>query len=161
MLAVSHAHNCLYCAFIHREWALHTGLPLSIISGIEAPTEAASPRDPRWLAGTYAEGLVRADFDAVAPLLDTAVSVEFSAAHRNRIETIARIMTIFNRSTNTVDALRARLAGAAVDGSRLRDELVVSLFAWTVTLPVFVTVSGIRRESPRNLLRRYRRTTRR
>lgn len=163
MLAVSHAHDCRYCAFIHREWALHTGLPLSVISGIEAPTNShieqtlGSPRDPRWLATTYAEALVRADFGSVAPLLETAVAIEFSPGYRTRIETIARIMTILNRSTNTFDALLARLSGDPVDGSRLLDELVVSLFAWTVTLPMFLCVSLLRRESPRDVLRRFRR----
>ncbi|BBX30115.1 carboxymuconolactone decarboxylase family protein [Mycolicibacterium alvei] len=167
MLAVSHAHDCRYCAFIHREWALHTGLPLSVISGIEGHADShleqtcGSPGDPRWLATTYAEALVRNDFGPVAPLLQTAVAVEFDAAYRGRIETIARIMTIFNRSTNTFDALRARIAGEPVEDSRLRDELVVSVFAWAVTLPMFLALSLIRRESPRYVLRRFRRSGRR
>lgn len=163
MLAVSHAHDCRYCSFIHREWALHTGLPLSVISSIEAHADShleqtcASPRDPLWLATTYAEALVRADFGPVAPLLEAAVAIEFSVGHRRRIETVAQVMTILNRSTNTFDALLARLSGDPVDDSRLLDEVLVSLFAWTVTLPMFVAVSLIRRESPRYVLRRFRR----
>ncbi len=163
MLAVSHAHNCRYCAFIHREWALHTGLPLSVISGIEEPAEpqpertSGSPHDPRWLATTYAEALARADFGPVAPLLETAAAVEFSRDHRSRIETVARIMTIINRSINTFDALRSRLSGDPVDDSRLRDELVVSAFGWAVIVPMFAAVSLIRRESPRQVIRRFRR----
>lgn len=162
MLAVSHAHDCRYCTFIHREWALHTGLPLSVISGIEAHSDShleqlcGSPHDPRWLATTYAEALVRADFCPVAPLLETAVTIEFSKTHRERIETIAQIMTILNRSTNTFDALLARVSGDPVEGSRLIDELVVSVFAWAVTLPMFLAVSLIRRESPAYVLRRFR-----
>ncbi|MGY1989155.1 carboxymuconolactone decarboxylase family protein [Mycolicibacterium fortuitum] len=166
MLAVSHAHNCRYCAFIHREWALHTGLPLSVISGIEGHADSYleqtcdSPRDPRWLATTYAEALVRVDFGPVAPLLETAVAVEFDPAQRRRIEAIARIMTIFNRSANTFDALLARISGEPVEGSRLRDELVVSMFAWTVTLPMVLAISLIRRESPSHVMRRFRHSSR-
>ncbi|GFG87257.1 carboxymuconolactone decarboxylase family protein [Mycolicibacter algericus] len=164
MLAVSHAHDCRYCTFIHREWALRTGLPLSTISGIEAPADPqekqtlGSPHDPQWLATTYAEALARADFGPVSPLLQTAVTVAFDSAHRRRIETIARIITILNRSTNTFDALLARLSHQPIDNSRLRDELAVSLFAWTVTFPMFVTTALIRRESLRHVLRRFRRS---
>lgn len=169
MLAVSHAHDCRYCAFIHREWALHTGLPLSVISGIESGLESSlesglesgpgsspesgpdvdgrSPKDPRWLATTYAEALVRADFGPVAPLVAAAVAVEFSPAHRHRVETTARIMTVLNRGTNTVDALRERLGGNPVTDSRLFDELTVSVFAWTVTLPMLL-VAGVLRRVP-------------
>ncbi|ORU98301.1 hypothetical protein AWC04_18195 [Mycolicibacterium fallax] len=164
MLAVSHAHDCRYCTFIHREWALRTGLPLSVISGIETPADPhqkqtiGSPHDPQWLATTYAEALARADFGPVSPLLETAVTVEFDSDHRSRIETIARIITILNRSTNTFDALLARLSRDPVDNSRLRDELAISLFAWAVTLPMFLTAALIRRESPRHVLRRFRRS---
>ena len=162
MLAVSAAHDCRYCTFIHREWALHTGLPLSVISGIDealgtgSTQECGSPCDPQWLATTYTQALARADFGPVPPLLEAAVSIEFDTTHRRRIETIARIITIFNRSTNTYDALLARIAGHPVEDSRLRDEIPVSLFAWLVTLPMFVAVSIVRRESPRHVLRRFR-----
>lgn len=164
MLAVSHAHDCRYCTFIHREWALRTGLPLSVISGLETPADPhqkqtiGSPHDPQWLATTYAEALARADFGPVSPLLETAVAVEFDSDHRTRIETIARIITILNRSTNTFDALLARLSCDPADNSRLRDELAVSLFAWAVTFPMFLTAALIRRESPRHVLRRFRRS---
>lgn len=164
MLAVSHAHDCRYCTFVHREWALRTGLPLSVISGIEAPADPhqeqtlGSPHDPQWLATTYAEALARADFGPVSPLLDTAATVAFDSAHRSRIETIARIITILNRSTNTFDALLARLSRHPADNSRLHDELAVSLFAWVVTFPLFVTAALLRRESARHLLRRFRRS---
>lgn len=167
MLAVSHVHNCRYCTFIHREWALHTGLSLAVITGIEAsqdgdPSRAdLPPGDSRWLATTYAQALVSADFGPVAPLLETAVAVEISAHDRRRIETVARIMTILNRSTNTYDALCSRLAGRPVDNSRLPDELVVSLFGWLVTIPMFLIMATVRRESPRTALRRFRRTGRR
>lgn len=165
MLAVSHAHDCRYCTFIHREWALRTGLPLSVISGIEAHADPhqkqtrGSPHDPQWLATTYAEAMARVDFAAISPLLETAVTVAFDSAHRSRIEAIARIITILNRSTNTFDALLARFSHQPVDDSRLCDELAVSVFAWTVTFPMFVSAALIRRESPRHVLRRFRRSS--
>ncbi len=162
-LAVSHAHDCRYCTFIHREWALHTGLPLSVIADLEEGTsprqelEAASPRDPRWLATTYAEALARNEFGPVSPLLETAVTVDFGADHRRRIETVTRVMTILNRSTNTVDALVARRTGRPVAGSRVFDEIVVSGFGWTVVFPMFAAAALMRRESPRRTLSRFRR----
>lgn len=163
-LAVSHAHDCRYCTFIHREWALHTGLPLSVITQIEAGSgprlqqESESPHDRRWLATTYAEALARAEFGPVSPVLDAAVTLEFSAVERRRIETVARVLTVLNRSTNTFDALLARRRGAPVEGSRLPDEVVVSLFGWAVVFPMFAAVALLRRERPREILARFRRT---
>ncbi|MBF6355695.1 carboxymuconolactone decarboxylase family protein [Nocardia higoensis] len=166
MLAVSHAHDCRYCTFVHREWALYTGIPLSAISEIESRENdhldqriqdtCGSPHDPIWLATTYAEALVRAEFGSVAPFLQATVTVRFDSRDRTHIETVARIITILNRSTNTIDALSARLHGHRVDDSRVSDEILVAVFAWAIVLPMFAAVALFNRESPHLVLQRFR-----
>lgn len=117
---------------------------------------AGAPQDPQWLATTYAEALARAEFGPVAPLLETAVHLEFSAAERHRIVTIARVITVLNRSTNTVDALRARLGGNPVSGSTLAGEVIVSIFGTVLVAPMFLLLAVFRRRSPRQVWRDFR-----
>ena len=150
MVAVARANACRYCSFVHREWALAVGLPDDDLARIEGMDADSFDRE-RWLAATYGQSTITGD---LSPEIEREASEVFDAATLRDIETVARVMTIMNRSGNTVDALLSRLGGTPTGGSRLPDEVVLTILMLLVGPPVILSLSLGRREAPWSVLRR-------
>ena len=155
MLAVSRVNGCRYCSYIHHEWALATGVPDDEIARLEGLEPKGFDRG-RWVALAWAQARSAADFGSAPDELDRAMHEQHELSVRKDVEAVARIMTMVNRSANTMDALLERLRGEPVEGSRAIDELLVTLGLVGLGWPyVFLLALRLRR-SPWRLWREFR-----
>jgi AhpD family alkylhydroperoxidase len=154
MVAVARTNECRLCTYVHTEWALSAGLPEGDRGEVSRPQPSGS--DPgKGLALSYAESLASSDFQQVPEGLRREVSNVYGATRCRDIETIARAMTVFNRSFNTVEALFSRMKGQPSGHSRLLDELPIGV-AFALLYPVVILmVSLLRRRSPIAVLRGF------
>ncbi len=154
MLTVARANGCRYCSYIHQEWAIRNGAGDDEIAELEGIDVTAFDR-AKWSALVYARSLAENDFENVPAEILEDVAKYHSAGERRNIEAVALVMTIVNRSANTMDALLSRLRGAPASES-LPAELVITT-CLVATGPVLVPLlSLILRKSPRRLLREFR-----
>jgi AhpD family alkylhydroperoxidase len=162
MVSVARANACRYCVFAHETAALEEGVESNVLASIADPT--ADPRDANldhdtWTALAYARSLAEADFDPerVSPDLEAEVRATLGDEMRATIETTARLMTLMNRTGNTVDALMARLGGDAAPHSHVCDEIAITGL-WAIgAIATSVKLMRARGESPSALLRSFRR----
>lgn len=154
MVAVARTNECRLCTYVHSEWALSAGVSEGDRGEIARPRPSGS--DPgKGLAISYAESLASSDFRQVPEGLRREVSNHYGATRCRDIETIARAMTVFNRSFNTVEALFSRMRGQPSGHSRLLDELLIGV-AFALLHPVVILmVSLLRRRSPIAVLRGF------
>jgi len=155
MVAVSRTNECKYCNYMHTWWASRVGLSEGELEKIKV-WDPQSPDTRDRIAIAYVQELVRRDFKPVAKDLVDLLSEQYSRRECADIETVARVMTVFNRSANTFDALVSRLKGEASDHSRVPDELVIG-FAFVLVAPVMTAaLSLLQQRSPLAVIRDFR-----
>lgn len=154
MLTVARANGCRYCSYIHQEWAIRSGVSDEEIAELEGADAATFDRS-RWSGLVYARSLAENEFKHVpAEILDDA-SKYYSKGQLRNIEAVAMVMTIVNRSANTMDALLSRLRGKPVSDSMAAEIIITTALA--TTGPVLVPMlSLILRKSPQRLYREFR-----
>jgi hypothetical protein len=74
----------------------------------------------------YARALAEADFGQVQAEISQEAAQYYTPRDRRNIEAVALVMSIANRSANTVDAFRSRLRGVPVSES-LPAEIAITL----------------------------------
>lgn len=158
-LAVSGVNACRYCLFVHGAWARSAGLSAREIDDL---THARPDPDARAdeAAVTYVQALAERDFRGVPAELVTWYQETYPAAVRARIEAVARMANLSNRTGNTFDALLSRLGGAAAPGSQVVDELVVSAAFLAAAAVITPAMAVLRRRSPLGMLLELRRISR-
>ena len=155
IVAVAQVNACRMCAHAHSRLALEAGVSDAELAALEKLDAAAFDRRT-WLAIAHARERTRANFDTETDDARRALTEALGDDTRQAVEDVARVMTIANRVANTLNALPDRLRGDAVPGSRLFDEIIVSLFflpgAWLGTL-----IAAVRqRKSPFEVWRQAR-----
>lgn len=154
MLTVARANGCRYCSNIHQEWAIRTGVADEEIAQLEGADPATFDRG-KWSALVYARSLAENDFASVPIEIREDVAKYHSRGERRNVETVALVMTVVNRSANTMDALLSRLRGAPASESIPAEVSITAVLL--ATGPVIVpALSVILRKSPRRLLRGFR-----
>lgn len=154
MLTVARANGCRYCSYIHQEWAIRTGASDEEIAQLEGTDPGAFDRG-RWSALVYARSLAENDFGTLPAEIVADVARHHGTGERRNIEAVALVMTIVNRSANTMDALLFRLRGEPASQSLAAELAITAVLA--ATGPVLVPMlSVILRESPWQLLREFR-----
>lgn len=144
MLAVARANACRLCSLAHRQWALAEGVSDAEIAALEQERPERFDRRT-WAAIAWAQARVRAAPDPVPGEFEAELARHYDAAEREDLALVVRVMTLANRSANTVEALRARLGGDAVAGSRLVDELAVGTVVLLSIPPVAGYLTFVRR----------------
>ena len=156
IVAVAQTNACRMCEHAHARHALAAGVSNAELAALANMDEQAFDR-ATWLAVSHARSCTKANF---APdeedELRTAVVDALGPQTCRDVEDVARVMTVANRIANTLNALPDRQRGNPVPGSKLVDELVISLLflpgAWLGTL-----IAAIRqRKSPRAVWRQAR-----
>ena len=137
-------------------WAKRRVDPLPEGDRGEISRSQTSDSDPgKELAISYAESLASSDFRQVPEELRREVTNLCGATQCRDIETVARVMTLANRSFNTVEALFSRMKGQPSGHSRLVDELLIGV-AFALLYPVVILmVSLLRRRSPISVVRGF------
>jgi len=154
MVAVARTNECRLCTYVHTEWALSAAMPEGDRGELSRPGPSGSDPD-KALAISYAESLASSDFRQVPEGLRREVANLCGATRCRDIETVARVMTLANRSFNTVEALFSRMKGQPSGHSRLVDELLIGV-AFALLYPVVILmVSLLRRRSPIAVLRGF------
>jgi AhpD family alkylhydroperoxidase len=154
MVAVARTNDCRFCNFVHGQWALAEGLTEESLERIGQPgREAQDPK--RGLAQDYAQALAAGDFGTVPSELEREMRKHFSKDQRRDIEAVARVMTVANRSANTLDALLSRRKGVPSGHSRLLDEMVIGA-GFSLVYPVMMVVLAVmQRRSPVSVYRDF------
>ena len=155
IVAVAQVNACRMCAHAHSRLALEAGVSDAELAALESLDAEAFDRRT-WLAIAHAQERTRANFDTETDDARRALTEALGDDTRQAVEDVARVMTIANRIANTLNALPDRVRGHAVPGSRLFDEIIVSLLflpgAWLGTL-----IAAVRqRKSPFEVWRRAR-----
>lgn len=154
MLTVARANGCRYCIYIHQEWAIRTGASDVEIAELEGTDPEAFDRG-RWSALVYARSLAENDFGKLPAEIVADTARHHSTGERRNIEAVALVMTIVNRSANTMDALLSRMRGEPVSPS-LPAALVITGGLLTLGPLLVPALSLILRKSPLRLLREFR-----
>lgn len=154
MLTVARANGCRYCSYIHQEWAMRTGVSDLEIAQLEGTDPAHFDR-AKWSALVYARSLAENNFADVPGEISEDVANYSPAGELRDIQTVALVMTIVNRSVNTMDALLSRLRGVPASES-LPAELLITAGLVVIGPVVVPALSLILRKSPRRLLREFR-----
>ncbi|MBF6355698.1 carboxymuconolactone decarboxylase family protein [Nocardia higoensis] len=154
MLTVARANGCRYCSYIHQEWAIRTGVSNEEIAQLEG-TDLARFDRAKWSALVYARALTEADFEKVPDEIAQDVAKHYTDGQIRNIKTVALVMTIVNRSANTMDALLARLRGRPQSSSIPAEVVITATLVATapVIVPLLVLVL---RKSPIRLWREFR-----
>lgn len=151
MLTVARANNCRYCSYVHQEWAIRAGASDDDIAQLEGADPASFDR-AKWSALAYARALAEADFGPVPEEISKEAAKYFTRGDRRNIETVALVMSIVNRSANTLEALRSRLRGVPVSES-LPAEITITSVLVAVSPFLLPLLSIVLRKSPQRLLR--------
>lgn len=138
IVAVAQVNACNMCKHAHTRMALRAGVTDAELAALEAMDERVFDRRT-WLAIAHARERTQAGFAPIASHEEHAEVVKLLGEQTVRdIEHVARVMTVANRIANTLNALSDRRRGYPIPGSRLGDELVISLLffpgAWLGTL---------------------------
>ncbi len=154
MVTVARANGCRMCSYIHQEWAIRAGVSDDEIAQLEGTHPAEFDR-ARWSAVGYARSLAENDFKQVPDQIFADAARYYSPGELRNIEVAALLMTMANRSVNTVDALFSRLRGVPVSQS-LTSEIAITA-ALVAALPIGVPVLCLTlRKSPHRLVRDFR-----
>ncbi len=151
MLTVAQTNSCRYCSYVHQEWAIRAGVSDEEIAQLEAADPATFDR-AKWSALAYARALAEADFGQVPEEISQEVAKYYTRGDRRNIGAVAQVMSIANRSANTVEAFRSRLRGAPVSGS-LPAEIAITSALIAVSPALIPALSILLRKSPQRLLR--------
>jgi len=154
MLTVARANGCRYCSYVHQEWAIRAGVSDEEIAQLEG-TDPASFDRAKWSALVYARSLAENDFKRVPEEVSHDAAGYHNTGELHDIKAVALVMTIANRSANTMDTLLLRLRGVPASDS-LPAELAITA-TLLATGPIIVpALSLILRKSPLRLLREFR-----
>lgn len=137
MLAVARMNDSKYCSWAHREWAAIEGVSEEDIAHIEKLAPSYFDARTR-LALSFVRELVAARFGPVSSILMRKMRATFSAEEIEEITLVAKVMDFANRSSNTFDALTARLSGKPSRSGRVLDEVIMSA-AFLCALPPLLT----------------------
>lgn len=160
MLAVARANGCRFCTYAHAEWALAVGVSDAELAALEGQDERNFARDT-WIVIAHARERASAEFSPTGGHGYTQAMVDAHGPQLlDDIECVARLMTHANRTMNTFDALMCRLRGTPVQGSRLLDEIVLSVVGVPAMGMVTVTLAARRGTGPRTMWRNFQRITR-
>jgi AhpD family alkylhydroperoxidase len=135
MLAVAKLNDCKYCSWAHHEWATIDGVSEEELAQIEQMDSASFDRK-KWLAISYVRELVAERFGPVSADLEEKMRQNYSTEEIAKIVLVARVMDASNLGANTFDAMRWRLRGTPVKGSRLFDEIMLSAAFFCIVPPV-------------------------
>jgi AhpD family alkylhydroperoxidase len=151
MLTVAQTNSCRYCSYVHQEWAIRAGVSDSEIAQLEGADPATFDR-AEWSALVYARSLAEANFGPVPAEIAQEVAKYYTPRDRRNIEAVALVMSIANRSANTLEAFRSRLHGVPVSESLPAEIAITSAL---VALGPFLmpVLSIVFRKSPLRMLR--------
>jgi AhpD family alkylhydroperoxidase len=150
MLAVAQLNGCKYCSWAHHEWASIDGVPEAELAQIEQMDPASFDRR-KWLAISYVRELVSARFAPVSADLEKKMHQQYSEREIAEIVLVAKVMDAANLGANTFDAMRWRLRGTPVNGSRLFDEIMLSAAFFCIVPPVVLFLARSSKRSIREL----------
>jgi hypothetical protein len=153
MRVVSKLNDCRYCSWAHHDWAGIDGIPEDELAHLEQMDPAHFDRT-KWPAISFVRELVEARFGAVSEELMHKMQTIYTAREIKDIEFVAKVMDASNLGANTFDALRSRLRGAAAEGSRILDEVLLTAALCCVVPPMLVVLSVSSKRSPREMMRR-------
>lgn len=151
MLTVARANGCRYCSYVHQEWAIRAGVSDTEIAQLEGADPATFDR-AKWSALAYAAALANADFGPVPEEIAQEAAKHYSPRGRRNIETVALVMSVVNRSANTLEAFRSRLRGAPVSES-LPAEVCITVALIAISPILLPALSIVLRKSPHTILR--------
>jgi AhpD family alkylhydroperoxidase len=151
MLTVAQTNGCRSCSYVHQEWAIRAGVSNEEIAKLEGADPATFDR-VKWSALAYARALAEADFGQVPEKISQEVSKYYTRGDRRNIEAVALVMSIANRSMNTVEAFRSRLRGVPVSES-LPAEIAITSALVAISPTLIPVLSIMLRKSPQRLLR--------
>ena len=154
MLTVARANSCRICSYVHREWALSSGLPEDELAALEG-LDAESFDARRWAAIAYVQALTQTEFESVPEPIEANFCARYSEHEQRDIVTVARAMAWANRLGNTLDSLVGRRRGEPFPGSRARDEIIVGGIAVITLGPPAVLVARRRGTPLREVLRDF------
>jgi AhpD family alkylhydroperoxidase len=150
MLAVAKLNGCKYCSWAHHEWASIDGVPEEELAQIEEMDPVSFDRK-KWLAISYVRELVSARFAPVSPDLERKMHQHYSEEEIAEIVLVAKVMDAANLGANTFDAMRWRLRGTPVKGSRLFDEIMLSAAFFCIVPPIVLLLARSSKRSIREL----------
>jgi AhpD family alkylhydroperoxidase len=140
MLAVSKVNDCRYCSWAHHEWATIDGIPEEELAHIEQMDPAHFDRK-KWLALSFVRELVAVRFGAVSEDLMRKMQAHYTGREIRQIVFVAKLMDAVNLGANTFDALRFRLRGTPAHGSRILDEVLLTVAFCCAAPPTLLFLS--------------------
>lgn len=152
MVAAAGADSSRQCSYAHREWARAEGLPDEDLAALEG-LDFAALDERRWAAFAWAQYYVRSDLGEVPAAVDANLRRHFDAQERSDIELAARTMYWLNQTSNSVDALLARMRGHAVRRSTRSAEFVAILLYAVIVPMLFLWLSLRQRRNPLSMVR--------
>lgn len=156
MVAVAQVNECRYCSFVHQAWASQAGVSDKELAQMEGLDPESFDRRT-WVALAYARARAEADFGPIAAEIDRDFQDNFREQEQEDIMLVAQVMTIANRSANTLDALLSRFKRAPAAGSRAFDELLIAALVVIVIIAVTpLTMRNRGSGTPLALLREFR-----
>ncbi len=150
MLAVAQLNGCRYCSWAHQEWASIDGVPEAELAQIEQMDPVNFNRR-KWLAISYVRELVSARFAPVSADLEKKMRQQYCEREIAEIVLVAKVMDAANLGANTFDAMRWRLRGTPIEGSRLFDEIMLSVAFFCIVPPVVLFLARSSKRSIREL----------
>jgi AhpD family alkylhydroperoxidase len=153
MLAIARLNESRYCSWAHHEWASIEGVSERQLAHIEQMDPAHFDRRT-WVALTFVCELVSARFEPVSKKTMQQMRAHYTAAEIDEITLVAKVMDAANRSSNTFDALLARLDGRASTSSGIVDEAIMAAAFCAVLPPLLAYFSYASKRPVDELLRR-------
>ena len=142
MLSAAGADSSRQCSYAHRQWARSVGVAEEEIVALENLDFTAFD-DRRWAAFAWAQAYARNDLGEVPADVESNFRHHFTDQEREDIKMAARTMYWLNETSNSVDALLARLRREPLARSTLTTE-IIALLLYAIVAPVLFTWLSIR-----------------
>lgn len=153
MAVVARANECRWCSFVHRTWARAAGVEGDDLdAAVGLHWERFDPTRQAGLAWSWARSL--SGFGDVPRSVAQPAHDLLEARERADLDLVARVMTVANRSGNSLDAVLERASGRA--RPRLQaGELVAGVAFGAAIPPALAVLSLLRRRAPWTIARDF------
>ena len=155
MIAAAGADDSRQCSFAHREWAKAEGLSQEELTALEE-LDFTRLDKRRWAAFAWAQAYARNDLGDVPADVDANFRHHFDEQERADIELAARMMYWLNQTSNSVDAMLARLRGDPRSGSPAWTEVIAVVLYAVIVPPLLIALSVKQRRNPISMFRALR-----
>ncbi|MDY6809915.1 MAG: carboxymuconolactone decarboxylase family protein [Actinomycetota bacterium] len=147
MVGVATVNACGFCTYIHQETAESVGVDLEFLAAVAGVDRSANIDDDSVVAILWAQSRAENSLGPANEALEKEFLSRFTPQQQRDLDTVLRVMHLANVTGNTLEAFVWRLRGNPVPGSRLVDELVLSVLYVAGAIPMGVKTARARGKS--------------